>query len=150
MTERHVQAEEPAAATRAADFPGMPVEFGAFCELHRPRYLSYARVWFADPDQAAAVVRHALGCLASVWSEVLVGPNPTAAAWEILRTTIAEQRAGSTPSGLRPGPADEDLAILHYVVGLATPEIADVIGTDTASITGRLRHARRSSPVEEV
>lgn len=41
--------------------------------------------------------------------------------------------------------ADEDLAILHYVVGLATPEIADVVGTDTASVASQLRHALRAA-----
>jgi DNA-directed RNA polymerase specialized sigma24 family protein len=124
----------------------MPVEFTAFCELHRPRYLSYARVWFSDPGHAAEAVRCALRALAADWPKVLGSPNAAAAAWQIIRDTLAEQRSIAAPVGLRPGPADEDLAILHYVVGLATREIADVVGADTASVTGRLRHAERTRP----
>ncbi|GAA2745453.1 hypothetical protein GCM10010440_33300 [Kitasatospora cinereorecta] len=121
----------------------MPVEFTAFCELHRPRYLSYARVWFREPGEAAEVVRLALHALAEVWPEVLGSPNPAAAAWEILRATVADRHTPAAPAGIRPGSADEDLAILHYVVGLATPEIADVVGGDTANIVSQLRHSRR-------
>lgn len=77
---------------------------------------------------------------------MLGSSNPTAHAWQILRATVDEHtRQSGLPSGRptaqdRPGrAADDDLAILHYVVGLAAPEIADVIGTDTASVAGRLR-----------
>ncbi|WP_030271879.1 hypothetical protein [Streptomyces sp. NRRL B-24484] len=128
----------------------MPLEFTAFCELHRPRYLSYARVWFHDPSAAGRVVDHAFRTLAQVWPEVLGSSNPTAIAWQILRSTVAEcERPNSEPlAEHRPAPADEDLAILHYVVGLAAPEIADVVGAETASVAGQLRHALRRMPQE--
>ncbi|WP_354640717.1 hypothetical protein [Kitasatospora camelliae] len=145
MTDRHIPAVESAPTARYGELTRMPVEYTAFCELHRPRYLSYARVWFREPGQAAEVVRHALHALAAVWPEVLGSPSPAAAAWEILRETVADQHS-RTPDGLQPGQADEDLAILHYVVGLATPEIADVVGVDTASISSQLRHAKRRPP----
>ena len=136
----------------------MPVEYAAFCELHRPRYLSYARVWLPDADEAAASVQEALCEVAAHWRELLVSSNPTAQAWHILRTTVSARlhtgsaAAGSRPAGPAPsdsrpaGPQDEDLAILHYVVGLAAPEIADVVGSDTANVAGRLRRAVLQDP----
>ncbi|GJF30151.1 hypothetical protein KNE206_28510 [Kitasatospora sp. NE20-6] len=128
----------------------MPLEFTAFCELHRPRYLSYARVWFHDPARAGRVVDQAFHALADVWPEVLGSPNPAAIAWQILRSTVAEcDRPRPEPIvEHRPAPADEDLAILHYVVGLAAPEIADVVGAEAASVAGQLRHALRGMPQE--
>ncbi|WP_099899448.1 hypothetical protein [Streptomyces sp. TLI_171] len=126
----------------------MSVEFAAFCELHEPRYQSYARVWFQEPGAAHRVVRLALHALARVWPTVLESPNPAAVAWQILRDTVTEQHALVGAGSLRPDvDAEEDLAILHYVVGLATPEIADVMGGDTANITSQLRqtHRRRTT-----
>ncbi|MFF8773429.1 RNA polymerase sigma factor [Kitasatospora sp. NPDC015120] len=155
MTQRHDSTAEP---PPEAGEPAVPLEFAAFCELHRPRYLSYARVWLPDPDRAAGAVQQAFAEIAVQWRELLGSSNPTAHAWQILRDTVGDHTRQSGPlSGpvderahpggqQRPGaqdrpgrPADDDLAILHYVVGLAAPEIADVIGTDTASVAGRLR-----------
>ncbi|GAA4850683.1 hypothetical protein [Kitasatospora terrestris] len=143
MTDRHISATGPAPADCQVELADMPVEFTAFCEMNRPRYLSYARVWFREPGEAAEVVRCALHALARVWPQVLGSPNAPAAAWEVLRETVAERHSLTDPAGRRPGQADEDLAILHYVVGLATPEIADVVGGDTAGIATRLRHGLR-------
>ncbi|MFC8718108.1 hypothetical protein [Kitasatospora sp. NPDC057198] len=144
MTDRHVPAADSASADRSAELPHVSVEFAAFCELHEPRYRSYARVWFQEPAAAHQVVRTALHAIASVWPTVLESPNPAAAAWQILRDTVTEQHATAGAEGLRPDvDGDEDLAILHYVVGLATPEIADVMGGDTASITSQLRQTHR-------
>ncbi|MFE3233688.1 hypothetical protein ACFXKJ_16425 [Kitasatospora indigofera] len=58
----------------------MPVEYAAFCELHRPRYLSYARVWLPDADEAADSVQEALCEVAVNWRDLLVSRNPTAEA----------------------------------------------------------------------
>ncbi|ROR44209.1 hypothetical protein EDD38_2878 [Kitasatospora cineracea] len=152
MTDRHVPAADSASADRSAELPYVSVEFAAFCELHEPRYRSYARVWFQEPGAAHRVVRLALHAIAAVWPTVLESPNPAAEAWQILRDTVTEQHNGTAGAagtgGLRPDvEGDEDLAILHYVVGLATPEIADVMGGDTASITSQLRqtHRRRAT-----
>ncbi|MFG3227023.1 hypothetical protein ACGF07_19835 [Kitasatospora sp. NPDC048194] len=136
MTNRHTSAaEHPPEPGEPED---LPLEFAAFCELHRPRYLSYARVWLTEQVDAATAVQQAFAEIAVHWRDLLTSPNPTALAWQILRTTVAEhsRQAAGTPDR---HPADDDLAILHYVVGLAAPEIADVIGTDTASVAGRLR-----------
>lgn len=144
MTDRHVPAAGSASADRSAELAHVSVEFAAFCELHEPRYQSYARVWFREPGAAQRVVRLALDALAEVWPTVLESPNPAAAAWQILRDTVTEQHALAGADGLRPGvDGEEDLAILHYVVGLATPEIADVMGGDTANITSQLRQTDR-------
>ncbi|MDH6577136.1 hypothetical protein [Kitasatospora sp. MAP5-34] len=139
MTGRHIPAADLAGTPGPAS---MSLEFTAFRELHHPRYLSYARVWFPDPASAADVVELAFKALATVWPEILGSPNPAAAAWQILRGTVAERIAPPGTSTPRTA-ADEDLAILHYVVGLATPEIADVMGADTASVASQLRHALR-------
>ncbi|MER6399169.1 MULTISPECIES: sigma factor [unclassified Kitasatospora] len=134
MTNRHDSTAEPPPGLDEP--PAVPLEFAAFCELHRPRYLSYARVWLPDQTEAAGAVQQAFAEIAVHWRELLGSSNPTAHAWQILRGTVGDHTR-------RPGPdhpaADDDLAILHYVVGLAAPEIADVIGTDTASVAGRLR-----------
>ncbi|OKJ06105.1 hypothetical protein [Kitasatospora sp. CB01950] len=148
MTDRHIPAAGSAFADRSTELPRVSVEFAAFCELHEPRYRSYARVWFQEPAAADQVVRLALCELAEVWPAVLESPNPAAAAWQILRDTVTAQHALAGAEELRPDvDAEEDLAILHYVVGLATPEIADVVGVDTARITSRLRqtHRRRAT-----
>ncbi|MFJ9521883.1 hypothetical protein ACIRPK_26965 [Kitasatospora sp. NPDC101801] len=127
--------------------PLSSVEFIAFRELHQPRYLSYARVWFREGGQAASVVEEAFAAMAARWAEILGSPNPTAAAWRILRATVAGRFDPTRVpvQAQRVAAADEDLAILHYVVGLATPEIADVVGTDTASVASQLRHALRAA-----
>lgn len=122
----------------------VPVDFAAFCELHRPRYLSYARVWLPDRAEAATAVQQAFAEIAVQWRELLGTANPTAHAWQILRGTVAEHTRRPVPATAQRHPADDDLAILHYVVGLAAPEIADVIGTDTASVAGRLRRTMLS------
>ncbi len=127
--------------------PASSVEFIAFRELHHPRYLSYARVWFREGGLAASVVEEAFGAMAAGWAEILGSPNPTAAAWRILRATVAARFDPTRvpAQAQRVSTADEDLAILHYVVGLATPEIADVVGTDTANVASQLRHALRAA-----
>ncbi|MFI9361742.1 RNA polymerase sigma factor [Kitasatospora sp. NPDC053057] len=136
MTKRHTSAAEPPPGPGEPE--DVPLEFAAFCELHRPRYLSYARVWLKEHADAAIAVQQAFAEIAVQWRELLTSPNPTALAWQILRGTVVEHTRQETPVPDR-HPADDDLAILHYVVGLAAPEIADVIGTDTASVAGRLR-----------
>ncbi|MFJ9773738.1 hypothetical protein ACIRVF_21260 [Kitasatospora sp. NPDC101157] len=136
MTNRRTSAAEPPPGPGEPE--DLPLEFAAFCELHRPRYLSYARVWLTEHAQAATAVQQAFAEIAVQWRDLLTSPNPTALAWQILRGTVAEHTRQETPAPDR-HPADDDLAILHYVVGLAAPEIADVIGTDTASVAGRLR-----------
>ncbi|MFB7905516.1 hypothetical protein ACFXPX_11305 [Kitasatospora sp. NPDC059146] len=136
MTNRHTSAAEPPPGPGEPE--DVPLEFAAFCELHRPRYLSYARVWLTEHAEAATAVQQAFAEIAVQWRELLTSPNPTALAWQILRGTVAEHTPQEIPVPDR-HPADDDLAILHYVVGLAAPEIADVIGTDTASVAGRLR-----------
>ncbi|AUG77466.1 hypothetical protein CFP65_2642 [Kitasatospora sp. MMS16-BH015] len=142
MTSRHIPPADRTGATRDTQSPALSLEFMAFRELHLPRYLSYARVWFREPGRAAEAVEHAFRALAAVWPEILVSSNPTAAAWQIVRGAVTEHT--TRPAGpTDPGAVDEDLAILHYVVGLATPEIADVVGTDTASVASQLRHALR-------
>ncbi|MEV6972448.1 hypothetical protein [Kitasatospora sp. NPDC093806] len=135
MTKRHDSTAEPPPGP--GEPSAVPLEFAAFCELHRPRYLSYARVWLPDHGQAAGAVQQAFAEIAVHWRELLGSSNPTALAWQILRSTVGEHTRNSGPPAGHP--ADDDLAILHYVVGLAAPEIADVIGTDTASVAGRLR-----------
>lgn len=148
MTDRHIPAADLESAVEFVELPGMSLEFSAFRELHHPRYLSYARVWFRDPALAAETVERAFAALARVWAEILGSHNPTAAAWQILRNTVAERIAPSGTPAPQATAADEDLAILHYVVGLATPEIADVIGTDTANVASQLRHALRREPAD--
>ncbi|MDH6126650.1 hypothetical protein [Kitasatospora sp. GP82] len=170
MTDSHVPStglgnsdEARAIGYDLGELSAMPLEFTAFRELHHPRYLSYARVWFRDRDHAAEIVELAFRALATVWPKVLSSPNPAAEAWQILRTIVSERIEnpdspmsadgpdGRITSGVpeqRPAAMEEDLAILHYVVGLATPEIADVVGADTASIASQLRHALRHEPAE--
>ncbi|WP_045695836.1 hypothetical protein [Streptomyces rubellomurinus] len=138
MTNRHASSAGPAPEAGPGEPEDVPLEFAAFCELHRPRYLSYARVWLTEHSAAAAAVQQAFAEIAVHWRELLGSSNPTALAWQILRGTVAEHTRREPPEPDR-HPADDDLAILHYVVGLAAPEIADVIGTDTASVAGRLR-----------
>ncbi|MGV9269675.1 RNA polymerase sigma factor [Kitasatospora sp. NPDC003701] len=137
MTNRHDSTAEPPPGP--GEPPAVPLEFAAFCELHRPRYLSYARVWLPDQTAAAGAVQQAFAEIAVHWRELLGSSNPTAHAWQILRGTVSDHTRQAGPPARPHHPADDDLAILHYVVGLAAPEIADVIGTDTASVAGRLR-----------
>ncbi|MEV7778677.1 hypothetical protein [Kitasatospora sp. NPDC088351] len=137
MTIRHDSTAEPPPGP--GEPPDMPLEFTAFCELHRPRYLSYARVWLPEQAEAAGAVQQAFAEIAIRWRELLGSSNPTAHAWQILRGIVTDHTRLSRPPEPVRHPVDDDLAILHYVVGLAAPEIADVIGTDTASVAGRLR-----------
>ncbi|MER5636355.1 hypothetical protein ABT095_05315 [Kitasatospora sp. NPDC002227] len=147
MTSRHIPPAGRDGTPREPQSPTLSLEFMAFRELHLPRYLSYARVWFREPGRAAEAVEHAFRRLAAVWPEILGSSNPTAAAWQIVRSTVTERTTQATGAPCATG-ADEDLAILHYVVGLATPEIADVVGADTASVASQLRHALRADTAE--
>ncbi|MCX5216126.1 hypothetical protein OG689_44130 [Kitasatospora sp. NBC_00240] len=121
------------AASRTPATISLPMEFLAFCELHRPRYLSYALLHTGDEHQADHVVQKALGDLVIHWGQALASSNVAGYAWPLLKHHLARHTA-TTPVRplLRTIPADvSDEMLLREGLQLDEEQIAET--------TGRLR-----------
>lgn len=146
---------EPLCVLRSEPAPydvGLPVDFTAFCLLHRHHYRTYVRHRLGEPSDAAPVtdstVRRALGDLALTWPTALKS-RPSAVAWRILRRRVAmAQHIHARTTGpdtvhrlLPLGMADA--VLLHHGAGLTPAEAADMMGCDPAYVTHWLLSIRR-------
>lgn len=141
----------------------LPLDFAAFCELHQPHYTHYARLRL-DPAAAEQAVQATFGDLAIRWPRVLRCPSPAAWAWHTFKSRIAQalQPPGGVPRQAAAGPpgvpeprsaADDicpalpdavaDTLTLHHALHLTPTQIADVTGTDPATVAYHLHTAER-------
>ncbi|MFB8241021.1 sigma factor-like helix-turn-helix DNA-binding protein [Kitasatospora purpeofusca] len=110
----------------------------ALRDQHLHHYLSYATL--ALPAAAARQALHdAFDDLARRWPDVLATPSPTACAWQSVRHHVAR----ACPDLLGPvahlTAPEQDVLLLHLVLGLPTAEVAEITGADPAAVHVRLR-----------
>jgi DNA-directed RNA polymerase specialized sigma24 family protein len=123
----------------------MSLEYEAFTQFHRARYLRYAQTRTSDPAAAALAVEEAFSDLAAIWGEVLRSPNPAAIAWPVLRQAV--ERCSPPPTAatvfhfLPPGHADA--VVLHHGLGLPLAETAELMGIDISALRARLAASGR-------
>ncbi|MFF7243473.1 hypothetical protein ACFZBU_06185 [Embleya sp. NPDC008237] len=128
-----------------------PLDFAAFCLLHRARWAQYARLRVGDPVRGERAVQSAVAELATNWADILRGPNPTAGAWRILGRAVAGS-PGPAPDSLHealPSP-QADAVMLHYRLGMTLTATADLMGTDPPEVAAQLVLAERSLPTDVV
>jgi hypothetical protein len=144
-----------------------PLEYDAFCQMHRQPYLAYARLRTGDARRAAASVTRTFAALCTRWPETLRSACPAAAAWEILHTAVGAEAGNgdgvdstrrppgagagcATADGPATGPAPT--AAPPHDCGLTAPQ-ADAVRLhrhlgvtvqDTAALMGRDDHAVRA------
>jgi len=132
----------------------MSLEYEAFTQLHRTRYLRYTQARNSNPAAAAMVVEEAFADLAAIWGDVLRSPSPAAIAWSVLRQTVERQSpppSEATVFHILP-PDYADAVVLHHGLGLPLEEAADLMGIDISSLltrlaaSGRLLSARTPGP----
>ncbi|MFI1583875.1 hypothetical protein [Embleya sp. NPDC020630] len=139
---------EPAGSGGSA---GAPIDFAAFCLLHRARWAQYARHRVGDPVRGERAVQSAVAELAGTWADMLRGPNPTAGAWRILgrAVTASHAPARGTLYDALPWP-QADAVVLHYRLGMTLTAAADLMGTDPPEVAAQLVLAERSLPTAVV
>ncbi|MGW1996329.1 hypothetical protein [Embleya sp. NPDC001921] len=132
-----------------------PLDFAAFCLLHRARWAQYARLRVGDRVRGDRAVQSAVAELAVNWADMLRGPNPTAGAWRILGRAVT-RAPGPTPAPARdtlhdalPWP-QADAVLLHYRLGLTLTATADLMGTDPPEVAAHLVAAERTLPTAMV
>jgi RNA polymerase sigma-70 factor (ECF subfamily) len=109
---------------RVIELPGLPIDFQAFHQLHRPAYVKWAELFLNSRADAEEAVDHAMMQLLSQWPCVLQQPEPAAYAWTVLKhRTIDTARA----RGRRPVLIDT-AAFDTHAVRTAARAAADPIG----------------------
>ncbi|MFJ8434861.1 sigma factor-like helix-turn-helix DNA-binding protein [Kitasatospora sp. NPDC094019] len=115
----------------------------ALRDQHLHHYLRYASL-VLPAALARQAVHEAFDNLARRWHDVLATPSPTACAWQSVRHRI---RALAGPDPLAPvahlTASEQDVLLLHLVLGLPPAEVAQLTGTDPAAVHVRLRSLTR-------
>ncbi|WP_051842060.1 hypothetical protein [Streptomyces sp. NRRL F-5193] len=130
------------------------VEYVAFCQLHRRRYLDYVCARVSDPQLSTTLVDSALATISSIWPAVISSSRPEATAWEILRALVAASLRGAASRAVAENGevydtlplAEADVVILRCKLDLDTGETADLLGVEPPAVTSRLRMAQRVLP----
>ncbi|MET9361202.1 hypothetical protein ABZX93_09840 [Streptomyces sp. NPDC006632] len=113
------------------------IAYDAFCTRYRGVYLRYARVRLNSVEAADLTVRTALEGVAARWHLVLREASPAAACWSLVSSRIAARAHKPSLAGML-GPAETDMLVLRYRLGLPAAEAAAVMGLDLAEFTVRL------------
>ncbi|MGW4786742.1 hypothetical protein [Streptomyces sp. NPDC004230] len=134
----------------------LPVEYTAFCLLHRDRYLRYTRERVQDSWMSQQVVEAALGNLATLWPTVISSPRPAAVAWRLLDALISSALRGRRPNTgqgvdavhqVLPA-AQADAVILRCRLHLSDRQAAELMGVEAPAVATQLRMAQRALPGE--
>ncbi|MFF2631142.1 hypothetical protein ACFVUN_35915 [Kitasatospora griseola] len=122
--------------------PGLRARIGptALYDLHRDHYLRYAELLLPATADARLTLDAAFATIADTWAQILAAPSPAACAWHTVRDHI---RALADPHRLRPtadlDPKHQDALLLHLVLALTIDEIADLTGTEAATVHAHVR-----------
>ncbi|MBT3151177.1 hypothetical protein HTV45_09800 [Streptomyces sp. CHD11] len=84
---------EPSAAVSVST-PIGPSAFEAFCRMHYPAYLAWARTYLGTEADAADAVSLALEELLRHWTDVLKMASPEAGAWQLMKARIRQFAEG--------------------------------------------------------
>ncbi len=126
--------------------PPVPViALAALHDLHHDHYLRYARLLL--PTALAPLAIHdAFDDLDRYRSDVLSATSPAACAWQAVRHRV---RALAGPRLLDPvahlTAPEQDVLLLHLVLGLLPVEVAALTGTDPATVHVQLRSLTRGA-----
>ncbi|MGW7412608.1 hypothetical protein [Streptomyces sp. NPDC054863] len=131
--------------------------FLAFVQLHRARYLRYARVRLLDEVACRVAVDVTLTLLADRWPEVLETSCPTAEAWGELRHQTARvgRDTGHRNEALEslyewlPNAA-ADAVVLRCQLGMPEREAADLMGVEPPTVAVGMLAASRKLSIGEV
>ncbi|KAF5990779.1 hypothetical protein BOG92_001180 [Streptomyces sp. WAC00263] len=132
----------------------LPLEYTAFCLLHRERYLRYTRERVQDAWVSQKLVEAALGNLATIWPAVISSSRPAAVAWRLLDALISSalrgRRSGAAHSvdavhQVLP-PAQADVVILRCRLRLSEAQAAELMGVERPAVASQLRMAQRALP----
>jgi RNA polymerase sigma factor (sigma-70 family) len=87
-------------ALGAMPMTGLPVDFAAFHQMHRPAYVRWAQAHLRNRADAEEAVDCAFEQLALSWRQVLSMENPAAYAWRVMknRTIDAARARGRRPA----------------------------------------------------
>ncbi|WSQ15127.1 hypothetical protein OG604_49645 [Streptomyces sp. NBC_01231] len=128
----------------------LPADYTAFCMLYQDRYLRYARARVADAGLSRQLVEAALGSVATNWATVLASRCPTAEAWNILGSLIAQAVRGHSAASICNTvyrvlpPLQADVVILRHRLSLSDGQAADLMGVEEPVVATQLRMARRT------
>ncbi|HZG03965.1 MAG TPA: sigma-70 family RNA polymerase sigma factor [Streptomyces sp.] len=78
----------------ASPMTGLPADFTAFHQRHRPAYVHWAELYLGNRADAEEAVDCAFEQLARTWQKVLAMENPAGYAWQVMKhRTIDAARA---------------------------------------------------------
>ncbi|MEV7780851.1 sigma factor-like helix-turn-helix DNA-binding protein [Kitasatospora sp. NPDC088351] len=125
--------------TRTTAHPGPHLGLWALHDLHLHNYLRYAAL-LLTPADAGRAVHDAFDELAGRWPDVLAAASPAACAWQAVRRHV---RTLAGPRPLHPvahlTDPQQDVLLLHLVLGLPQSEVAAVTGTEPAAVHVQIR-----------
>lgn len=132
----------------------LPLEYTAFCLLHRERYLRYTRERVQDAWVSQKLVEAALGNLATIWPTVISSSRPAAVAWRLLDALISSALRGHRSGAAQPvdvvhrvlPPAQADAVILRCRLHLSEEQAAELMGVEQPAVASQLRMAQRALP----
>ncbi|GAA2942137.1 sigma factor-like helix-turn-helix DNA-binding protein [Streptomyces enissocaesilis] len=131
----------------------LPLDYTAFCLLHRDAYLRYARARLTDAGTSRAAVEAALGQLALIWPTALSSSCPAAVAWRLLghQITLSVEQAAPAAVGHedlhgRLPAAQADAVLLCHHLSLTPRQAAALMGVQEPTVSSRLNAARRGLP----
>ncbi len=134
--------------TAPTHHPNRAIDLTALHDLHLHHYLHYAALLLPLAD-APTAIRQAFDDLAACWPDVLATASPAACAWQAVRRRVC---ALAGPRPLTPvahlTPLQQDVLLLHLVLDLSEAEVADLTGSDPATVRVRIRSlagARRTA-----
>ncbi|MET8681774.1 hypothetical protein ABZW18_30380 [Streptomyces sp. NPDC004647] len=115
--------------------------------------MRYAEARLGDGRAGAGAVTAAFRDLCVIWGDVLRSSCPAAVGWRVLGQAVA---VGWSSAAGPAGEADAlhrvlpdqqaDAVLLHYRLGMALEESADLMGMDVAALGVQLRVAERLLP----
>ncbi len=131
----------------------LPLDYTAFCLLHRDAYLRYAQARLTDAEAGRAVVETALGQLALIWPTALSSSCPAAVAWRLLGHLITSSVEHTAPASAgredvhgRLPAVQADAVVLCHHLSLTPRQAAALMGVQEPTVSSWLSAARRSLP----
>ncbi|MGW0561524.1 sigma factor-like helix-turn-helix DNA-binding protein [Streptomyces sp. NPDC003016] len=131
----------------------LPLDYTAFCLLHRDAYLRYAQARLADAGASHAAVETTLGRLALIWPTALSSSCPAAVAWRLLghQITLSVEQAAPAAAGHedlhgRLPAVQADAVLLCHRLSLTPRQAAALMGVQEPAVSSWLNAARRGLP----
>lgn len=123
---------------RTHSVPGivLPAAFRAFHTLHEPAYRAYTEAHTA-PAHSGLLLGRAFGELAAHWSQIMLGTDPAAYAWDLFTATV-HASAGRLDI-LATSPLQYEAVVLHHIAGCTIHRTSETTGRPPEKIRHLLR-----------